>query len=254
MPTYRWDRIAETGYAWIRQRARRMASLYDGYRVDHLVGLYRTYGKPMAGEPSFTPPEEPAQVAQGETILRVLVDSGAEILAEDLGLVPDFVRASLARVGVPGCKVLRWERGWHTPGHPFIEPARYPASSAAMTGTHDTETLAAWWTGASSGDRQASVALLRAAGLGEFDPAGVWSPSLHDAILALVYRSGSDNLYLPIQDVFGWFDRINVPGTIGDHNWTWRLPWPVDALAHVPEAVARAAFCLRTSRAASRSR
>jgi 4-alpha-glucanotransferase len=49
LPTYRWDRIAETGYAWMRLRARRMAELYDGYRVDHLVGLFRTYGRPLSG-------------------------------------------------------------------------------------------------------------------------------------------------------------------------------------------------------------
>ena len=37
-------------------------------------------------------------------------------------------------------------------------------------------------------------------------------------------------LILPIQDVFGWRDRINQPATVGDQNWTWRLPWPSDRL------------------------
>jgi 4-alpha-glucanotransferase len=40
--------------------------------------------------------------------------------------------------------------------------------------------------------------------------------------------------------VFGWRDRVNVPATQGDHNWTWRLPWPVDTLADQPEARERA--------------
>ena len=43
-------------------------------------------------------------------------ESGAEIIAEDLGTVPDFVRASLRRLGVPGFKVLRWERHWAAAG------------------------------------------------------------------------------------------------------------------------------------------
>jgi 4-alpha-glucanotransferase len=102
-PTYRWDRIAATGFSWIRNRARRMAALYDGYRVDHLVGLYRTFGRPPVGEPFFNPFDEPTQIAQGETILRMLAETGAAIIAEDLGVVPDFVRASLSRLGVPGC-------------------------------------------------------------------------------------------------------------------------------------------------------
>ena len=52
-------------------------------------------------------------------------------------------------------------------------------------------------------------------------------------------RLGSDLLTLPIQDVFGWPDRINVPAVIDDTNWTWRLPWPVDALDDQPEAAER---------------
>ena len=45
-----------------------------------------------------------------------------------------------------------------------------------------------------------------------------------------------------MQDLFGWRDRINLPGLISDANWTWRLPWPVDRLATTPEAEERAAF------------
>jgi len=36
-----------------------------------------------------------------------------------------------------------------------------------------------------------------------------------------------------------WTDRINVPALIDDSNWTWRLPWPVDALDAQPEAAER---------------
>jgi len=232
LPTYRWDRIAATDYAWIRQRARRMAALYGGYRVDHLVGWFRTYGKPPDADAFFNPGDEPAQVAQGEAILRILIDSGASIIAEDLGVVPPFVRQALERIGVPGCKVMRWERDWHAPGHPFTDPATYPPLSAAMTGTHDTETLAEWWTT-------------------EGDPGRPWNDEIRDALLVAAYESGSDDLFLPAQDVFGWTDRINVPATIGDHNWTWRLPWRVDQISEQPQAIERAEFC-RTIAAASR--
>lgn len=253
MPTYRWDRIRPTGFAWIRQRARRFAALYDGCRVDHLVGLYRTYGRPAVGEPFFNPSDEPMQIAQGEAILRILIDSGATIVAEDLGLVPDFVRASLARLDIPGCCVLRWERDWHAPGQPFVDPGRYPARSSAMTGTHDSDTLAGWWTNAPWDERRALLALVTSRESGIPDPAMPWSAALRDAVLALVYRSASEELFLPLQDLFGWFDRINVPGTVGDHNWTWRLPWPVDGLPQIPDAIERAGFCQRHAEATRRS-
>jgi 4-alpha-glucanotransferase len=33
-----------------------------------------------------------------------------------------------------------------------------------------------------------------------------------------------------VQDAFGWPDRINTPATVGDENWTWRMPIRVDAM------------------------
>ena len=183
-------------------------------------------------------------------MLRILVDSGATIIAEDLGLVPDFVRASLARLGVPGCKVLRWERAWHDPGEPFIDPRRYPAVSAAMTGTHDTVTLAVWWDTAARDERSAFLALpaLRDAGVAR--PDAPWHDALRDAVLSMMLQSGSTELLFPVQDLFGWRDRINTPATVGDRNWTWRLPWAVDRLTDVPDAIERAAFLQRRRRPA----
>jgi 4-alpha-glucanotransferase len=50
---------------------------------------------------------------------------------------------------------------------------------------------------------------------------------------------------LPIQDVFGWKERINTPALINDENWTWRLRWFVDELATEPAARERATFMRR---------
>jgi 4-alpha-glucanotransferase len=96
LPVYRWDVLAARDYDWLRNRARRNADIYDGYRVDHLVGFYRTYFRPHGGgEPEFVPSEQAEQVKQGEAVLAVFREPGTEIVAEDLGLVPDFVRESL---------------------------------------------------------------------------------------------------------------------------------------------------------------
>jgi 4-alpha-glucanotransferase len=252
LPTYNWDAIARGGHAWMRQRARRMAALYDAIRVDHVVGLYRTYGRPREGEPFFNPAGEAAQRQQGAAILSILCETGVELIAEDLGVVPDFVRASLADLGIPGCKVLRWERDWHAPGAPFLAPDQYPPVSVALTGTHDTEPMAAWWAGATHDDRAAILALPLFAARGVADPAAPWSPRLRDVFIELVYRSRSDLACLPVQDVFGWTGRVNVPGTVGPHNWTWCLPWPVDLAAGEADAVERAGFLRRLAEATGR--
>lgn len=276
LPAYRWENVANANFKWLHERARRARELFDGFRVDHVIGFYRTYVRPIplpgeeteaapppapAADPDdaeaaeaaavaaavskafFTPAEEHHQRALGEHIIGVFRASGAYIIAEDLGTVPDFVRESLEQLRVPGYRVLRWEREWNQPGQPFRDPARYPARSLATTGTHDTDPLAIAWDDAPREEREAIAAL---AGLGDSAGAGSgagdreFDNEVRDAVLKLLYASGSDLLITPIQDLFGWRDRINTPATVGDDNWTWRLPWAVDRLDDEAEARERA--------------
>jgi 4-alpha-glucanotransferase len=230
-PLYRWDVIAREDFHWLRERARRCADLFDGYRVDHLVGFYRTYGRPKDGRaPYFTPGEERDQIALGEKVLEILRQPGSEIIAEDLGTVPDFVRESLARLGVPGFKVFRWERHWHTEGQPFRRPADYPPVSVAVSGTHDTEPMMVWWEHASEDEKEKVRVVVPAA------RADAPCEAVRDALLEALFTSGSDLALLPIQDVFGWRDRINDPAMVADSNWVFRLPWPSDRLDEEPDA------------------
>jgi 4-alpha-glucanotransferase len=202
-------------------RARRLADLYDGFRVDHLVGFYRTYIRPLDRRPPyFMPAEESEQRALGETAMRIMMESGADVSVEDLGTVPDFVRESIAHLGLPGYKVLRWEP---------MDPEQYPGLSVAMTGTHDTESLAVWWESLTPHEQQR---------FGLESP--IFDATVRDGILSRIYNAGSNLVLLPIQDVFGWRDRINQPATISDNNWTYVLPWAIDELERQPEARERA--------------
>ena len=240
MPVYRWDAVARDDFRWLRERARRNGELYDGYRIDHVVGFYRTFGRPRdGGEAFFTPADPSDQAALGEHVLEIFRESGAEILAEDLGVIPDFVRASMSRLGVPGFRVLRWERLWNTDGQPFRDPSEYPAVSVATSGTHDTETLAVWWENATEDDRRqlADLPTIRRVAGDAVDLTGAaYGPAVRDVLVEALLASGSDLTLLPVQDIFGWRDRINEPATVSDDNWTFRLPWPVDRLDEVPEA------------------
>jgi 4-alpha-glucanotransferase len=112
--------------------------------------------------------------------------------------------------------------------------------------------LAGWWDLAPREERSAAIAVPSMAALGVTDPDEPWNDRLRDAWLQAAYRAGSRELFLPVQDVFGWRDRINEPATITEENWTWRLPWAVDQLSGVPEAQERAAFCRRLARDAGR--
>jgi len=230
LPPWRWDEMAKTDFAWMRARARRYASLYDGFRIDHLVGLYRMYIRPIDKSlPAFFEPgDEPNQTTLGETMIGVL-GSGSPtpaLIAEDLGVIPDFVRASMARLDLPGLKVLRWERDWEQPGQPWIDPRDFPARSVATTGTHDIEPLAATADGQTDEQRA--------------------------AVLQSLLSAGSCLTLIPLQDVFGWTERINTPAVVDDINWTWRLAWPVDTWLDGEHTVATAGRLRAWTREAER--
>lgn len=217
LPPWRASVMAANDFAWMRARSRRYADLYDGYRVDHLVGLYRTYLRPIdKAQPAFfDPSDEPAQISLGETLTGIFTgDTRADVIAEDLGSIPPFVRESMARLGLPGMKVLRWERYWDRDGQPPIDPAEFPECSVATTGTHDIEPLAATPDGDTDDKRM--------------------------AVLRGLLSSGSCLTLMPVQDVFGWTDRINTPAVVDEINWTWKLPWPVDTWLDREDAVVRA--------------
>ena len=241
LPAYRWEVMRARNYGWLRQRARRTAELYDACRIDHIVGFYRTYVRPQDGRPPyFAPAEIPEQVALGENIVRIFTETVMRVVAEDLGTVPEFVRASLARHGVPGYRVLRWERAWETEGRPYLDPASYPPLSVATSGTHDVESLADWWDALPVEERRQVCLIPALENLPEALVRSAYCPEIRDALLHALFASGSDLLVLPIQDVFGWRGQINRPGVASEENWTYRLPWPSDRLGTEPEAVNRA--------------
>jgi 4-alpha-glucanotransferase len=242
LPAYDWTVMRRSNFKWLRQRAHYAATLYDRFRIDHLVGFYRTYSRPRdrrvdvrgkLATGSFDPDSQAEQRAHGERVIGAMLDSaralGAELIAEDLGTVPDFVRTSLAGLGVPGYKVLVWEKD----GDVFRDPRGYPEASVACFGTHDTSPVSAWWEGLSQPERRAVLALptIREAGvlLG-----ARYDLTVHEALATAIAGSKSRIVLFLVQDLIGSRDRINTPSTVGVHNWTYRLPALPEILRNDP--------------------
>ena len=166
----------------------------------------------------FLPPEEPVQQALGEKIFRLLQEMGVGIVAEDLGVIPDWVRQILFRIGVPGYRVIRWERD----NNVYRDPKKFPPASLVTTGTHDTDTLAEAWEGQSFEEREAQQAVYPE--LKALNPLpDRLTPEVHEALLAVAEGAGSDLCIIPWQDALGSRDRINLPGSQSDANWSYRI-------------------------------
>lgn len=242
LPPYDWRVMTANKFAWLRKRARYTGVLYDRFRIDHLVGFFRTYmrpwdkrrdekGKLVKG--AFDPSDEKEQIEHGERVIAAMRDAAAEVggrlVAEDLGMVPAPVRASITKLGVPGYKVLIWEKDYEDEDQPFLDPKGYPEVSVGCFGTHDTASVAVWWEGLKEEEREAVKAIPgiadRAEALGE-----IFTPGVQRALFDVIHGSGSELVLLLIQDVLGSRERINTPGTVGTQNWTYRLPATVPEL------------------------
>jgi 4-alpha-glucanotransferase len=232
LPLFNWRAMQRDGFAWMRRRAERAGKLFGLYRVDHVIGMYRTYYRSASGRKSgFSPADEDAQIRLGETLLGIMDEYG-EVVAEDLGMVPEFLRPSLTRLRLPGYRVLRWEKDdlWRDGRMQqfFRDPAKWPEISVATSGTHDTDTQAVWYDGLPPEHRGY---LARLPGLGHLDCNRGFDDSVRDALLRVLYQSASDLCLLPFQDLLGAREPVNVPGTVNDRNWTYRMPMSVDDLA-----------------------
>ncbi|WP_437940621.1 4-alpha-glucanotransferase [Sorangium sp. So ce341] len=243
LPPYYWARMRENGFAWLRRRCRYTGLLCDRFRIDHLVGFYRTYIFPerkshgQGGErprATFDPAEEPEQREHGERVVRAMIEgaaeTGAKLVAEDLGAVPPWVRASLTALGVPGYKVLIWEKDDVV----FRDPAEYPPLSVACFGTHDTDSVVAWWESRDDRERAGVLDLPQLAPR-RHEFGREFTKETHRALLDLIHGSKSELVLLLVQDVLATRDRVNTPGTVGPENWSLRLPAPPAAMDRDPE-------------------
>jgi isoamylase len=234
LPVYDWYAQQHDNFSWIRSRATRSGALFGLYRLDHVLGYYRTYFRSLDGRTrGFTPADEAEQVHLGESIMRIMSRWG-EVVAEDLGTVPPFLRPSLDRLAVPGYRVLRWEKD----GDAYRDPASWPATSVATNATHDTTTSAEWYDALTPEERTALLRLPRFAGV---DPGHGYDEDIQNRVLETLYGAPSTLALVLFQDAIGTRERINVPGTVASTNWSYRTAKTTDELLADQETTERLA-------------
>jgi len=246
LPYFDFQEMEKDDFAWLRSRAKKAATYYDVRRVDHAVGYFRQWIRDERTPTGrFLPSEEFIQQRLGEAMFQLL-SSGAGIVAEDLGVIPPFVRETLSRLQLPGYKVLRWEEEQGV----FRAPRGFAKVSLVTTGTHDTETLREWWETAPGSIRDGMARVYPELHGLHLTPE--FTPQIHRALLAAAENSGSDLCVLPWQDVLGTKDRVNLPGSMGEANWAYRIEQSVEELLRVDETRRAAEFLEQLTQAGRR--
>ena len=179
--------------------------------------------------------------AQGEKLLSVLASASSMLpCAEDLGAVPGCVPKTLAKLGILGLRVVRWHRAWEQEGQPYIPFEDYPELSVCTPAVHDSSTVREWW------EREADQGLFSGF-LGVPSLPRIYNPGSAKLILSKTASAASRFRVFQIQDLLHlsnkWYaedpasERINVPGTGNEFNWTYRIPGPIDKIEKDEELV-----------------
>jgi 4-alpha-glucanotransferase len=213
-PLYRWERMADEGYAWWIARVRRALAHADVFRIDHFRGFAGYWEVPAA-----CPTARDGRWAPGPGQALFQAIEGAlgtlPVVAEDLGTITPDVLALRDQFGFPGMRIV--QEAFSGDGSHFFLPHQHVPACLAYTSTHDSDTAVGWWQGAPAAHRAFASEYLQA---GDGD--------IHWGLIRAASRSVARLALFPMQDVLGLDGqhRMNLPGTSAG-NWRWRFDWPM---------------------------
>lgn len=227
-PLYNWKNMKKDGYRWWIARIKKMLSLVDLVRVDHFRGFESYWAVPAGSKTAETGEwEKGPGIALFDAVRKELGD--LPLIAEDLGVITDEVRALLDAAAFPGMKVLQFgldKNEWRGGAlrNVFLPHNFSTTNCVAYTGTHDNDTtqgllesldddalvLAADYF---TGERNTAESARRL----------LSGKRLCRAFVRAVFASTADIAVVPLQDVYalGSDARMNMPGSSGA-NWSWR--------------------------------
>ena len=162
--------------------------------------------------------------------------------AEDLGSNPESLPRVLNDLSILSLRVVRWSRNWNAPGEPYYQFGEYPYLSVTTSSVHDSSTARLWWL--KEGDAWDFYRTFP--GDSDVQPDSYNSKTAR-YLLSKMAESNSAFCIHPLQDFLGlvedYFDenpdneRVNIPGSVNEFNWTYRLPVTIEKLIKNKELI-----------------
>ncbi|KAA3616226.1 MAG: 4-alpha-glucanotransferase [Calditrichaeota bacterium] len=220
-PLYRWDVIAEQNYEWWGRRFKAAFELVDIIRIDHFRGFESYWEVPANAETAIN---GRWVKGPGADIFKSIEAQLGKlpILAEDLGIITDEVRALRDEFGFPGFRILQFAFDDNDEAKFFL-PHNHPKNCVVYTGTHDNDTSVGWFkneNGGYSTRSDAEVEQARHRACNYFNSAG---NEINWDFIRFAFSSVANTAIVPLQDILGLGSqgRMNWPGK-PDENWEWR--------------------------------
>lgn len=221
------QRLREHGHAYPIACVRELVRHAAAARIDHVMGLHRTYWVPHGLEATDgVYVRSPAR----ELYAVLCIESHryrTRLVGEDLGTVPSEVRRTMSARGLLRTFVLQAELGG---GSDPLD--RVPSEAMVGMNTHDMPTFAGFWDADADADRRRETLQAAVARRGH---AAADGPQVLDACLEELAVSDARALLVTLEDMWWEGERQNVPGTTTEHpNWRRRARYAIEELDRVP--------------------
>ncbi len=209
-PLYDWKYHKKTDFEWWMQRIGAQLTLSDIVRIDHFRGLESYWEIPADSESALTGKWVPGP---GDAFFRKMREQFGEeipVIAEDLGIITDEVRALRDRFDLPGMKILQF--GFEDENSDYL-PYNHPYNCVCYTGTHDNDTSTGWYEHASEKVRDKVRRYMNT------DASQVsWD------FIRTCFGSVARYAVIPVQDLLCQDSRyrMNIPG-VAEGNWGYRV-------------------------------
>ncbi len=235
-PLYNWKALEQNHYEWWKKRLLFAKEFYHIFRIDHIIGFFRLFAIPRGQSPkegSFIPNQQGIIEAQGKAMLDLLTRlSDVLPIGEDLGDVPPFVAHSLKEFGIPGTKVVRWQRRWEQKGE-FIPYSEYEPMSMTTLSTHDIDTVPLWWE-KNPEEAKAYAAFKKWSYQEKLSKEHLFEILWESHHTTSLFHINLLQEYLSLVPELTWAnpekERINYPGTIQKKNWSYRYKMCLEVL------------------------
>ena len=207
-PIYNWEYLQETGFQFWIERISYCGKLMDHVRIDHFRA-FDTYWKIPSSCP--TAMEGEWIEAPGYALFDTLFEKNPEvdIICEDLGELRPEVYALRDHYQFPGMRVIQFAFGDN-------DTIGDRENLIVYTGTHDNESVYAWYKSQTSKEKKKIRMWLK--------DHGYTKKYFIDNILEYALDTQAKFVIIPIFDfLHDDHSRINTPGTINNENWTYRL-------------------------------
>ncbi len=214
-PLYDWPALRRRRYRWWVERLRRTSRLVDLSRIDHFRAFVAYWSVPA--EDTDASGGHWAR-GPGRALFEAIRAELGELplVAENLGEITDAVERLRHELHLPGMAVMQFAFNPEEPDSPY-KLDRHEEEDVVYTGTHDHDTARGWYEELGPESRAEFESELARAGIEEDEP---WW-----ALIRLTMSSRCRTSMVQIQDVLwlGSEARMNMPGTVGPQNWSWRL-------------------------------